>query len=120
MDKAIKVIFLKQAEEFIEDMDEKARMKLFRAVRKVQERIFGNWFLKMSGSDGIFEFRIDEKGKYYRLFAFWDNSEIISTLVVATHGIEKKSNKTPKEEIKNAEKIKTKYFLNKKETINGK
>lgn len=113
MDKEIKVIFLNQAELFIDEMDEKARVKLFRAVRKVQERIFGNWFTKMSGSDGIFEFRIDENGKFYRLFAFWDTLDMNTTLVVASHGITKKSNKTPKGELKNAEDIKNEYFNNK-------
>ncbi len=110
MDKEIKVIFLNQAELFVDKMDDKARVKLFKAVRKVQLRIFGNWFSKMAGSEGIFEFRIDEKGIFYRLFAFWDTDDKNITLVVATHGITKKSNKTPKGDIKKAENIKNEYF----------
>jgi phage-related protein len=113
MEKEIKVIFLNQAESFVDKMEDKARLKLFRAVRKVQERIFGDWFSKMSGSDGIFEFRIVENGIFYRLFAFWDTKDYKTTLVVATHGITKKSNKTPKGEIQKAENIKNEYFKNK-------
>lgn len=49
----------------------------------------------------------DAKRKY-RLFAFWDTRT--ETLIVATHGIVKKSQKTPPKEIKKAVNIKNKYF----------
>jgi len=110
MKKTIEVIFLPLAEEFVASIDPKARRKLFQAIRKTKERLKGNWFTKMKGSDGIFEFRFDENGKFYRLFAFWDTEDQRETLIVGTHGIVKKSNKTPKEEIRHAEQIKRKYF----------
>lgn len=47
----------------------------------------------------------------YRLFAFWDKDG--ETLVVATHGIIKKSQKTPSKEIAKAERIRNEYFNNK-------
>ncbi len=47
----------------------------------------------------------------FRLFAFWDRD--LETLVVATHGIVKKSQKTPKKEITKAEAIRKEYFKNK-------
>ncbi|MDY0201609.1 MAG: type II toxin-antitoxin system RelE/ParE family toxin [Tenuifilaceae bacterium] len=62
----------------------------------------------------MYEFRFDESGKFYRLFAFWDNEYKTETLVVGTHGIAKKTNKTPNEEIKRAERIKKEYFEEKK------
>jgi phage-related protein len=49
------------------------------------------------------------------LFAFWDKD--INTLVVATHGIMKKTQKTPKSEIAKAEGIRQKYFENKNKKI---
>lgn len=52
---------------------------------------------------------------YYRLFAFWDKENEEQTLVVATHGIIKKTGKTPKIEIERAENLRKKYFKNKKE-----
>lgn len=64
----------------------------------------------MQGTDEIFEFRVDNNGKFYRLFAFWDNQGSSHTLIVATSGLLKKSNKTPKSEIVKAENIKNKYF----------
>lgn len=49
----------------------------------------------------------------YRLFAFWDTES--DTLIVATHGIIKKTQKTPSKEIAKAEKMKEIYFNNKKQ-----
>lgn len=48
----------------------------------------------------------------YRLFAFWDKDG--ETLVIATHGLVKKSQKTPKREIEKAERIRIGYFESKK------
>lgn len=44
----------------------------------------------------------------YRLFAFWDKDK--ETLVIATHGIIKKTQKTPCKEIAKAETIRREYF----------
>ncbi len=64
-------------------------------------------FKKLENSD-IWEFRTLYNGIAYRLFAFWDTDQ--KTLVVATHGIIKKTQKTPKKEIAKAETIKKQYF----------
>jgi mRNA-degrading endonuclease RelE of RelBE toxin-antitoxin system len=49
MEKPIEVIFLKQAEEFVNELDEKTRKKLFYAIRKIKERLIGPWFKKFGG-----------------------------------------------------------------------
>ncbi len=115
MEKPIEVIFLKQAEEFANSIGDKPKKKLFHAIRKTKERLFGQWFTKLRSSDGIFEFRVDDNGKFYRLFAFWDTEENEESLVVATHGLIKKSNKTPPAEIRKAEQIRREYFEEKRE-----
>ena len=51
-------------------------------------------------------------GIAYRLFAFWDTEK--ETLVITTHGIIKKTQKTPPKEIAKAIEIKRKYFNSKK------
>ena len=61
----------------------------------------------MRNSD-IWEFRTLHNGVAYRLFAFWDTDA--QTLVVATHGIVKKTQKTAKKEIARAEAIMKQYF----------
>ena len=64
-------------------------------------------FKKIENSE-IWEFRTLYNGIAYRLFAFWDTD--MNTLVVATHGIIKKTQKTPKKEIARAEAIMKQYF----------
>ncbi len=58
------------------------------------------------------EFRTLYDKKAYRLFAF--GNRVLETLVVATHGIVKKSQKTPRREIAKAEALREKHFKNKK------
>jgi len=110
MERQIEIIALPQAEEFLDNVEENVRKKFFHAFRKTQQRIFGNWFKKLVGTNELFEFRVDNNGKYYRLFAFWDTRESNQTLIVASHGLLKKSNKTPKSDIEKAENIKQNYF----------
>ena len=65
-------------------------------------------FKKLEGE--IWEFRTKYKGIQYRLFAFWDKTGEIKSLVVSTHGIIKKVSKVPQTEIEKAEKIRLDYF----------
>ena len=67
-------------------------------------------FKKLENSE-IWEFRTLYNKTAYRLFAFWDKDK--ETLVIATHGIIKKTQKTPSKEIAKAEAIRKKYFKNK-------
>jgi phage-related protein len=110
MEKPIIIIFLPQAEDFVDGLELNARRKLFSTIRKTKERVIGHWFIKLKDSEGIFEFRVNECGKFYRLFSFWDTESDTETMVVATHGIAKKKNQTPKEEIRKAERIRKEYF----------
>lgn len=64
-------------------------------------------FKKLENTD-IWEFRTLYDKTVYRLFAFWDADE--ETLIVATHGIVKKTQKTPSKEIARAEAIRRQYF----------
>lgn len=67
-------------------------------------------FKKLENTE-IWEFRTLYNKTAYRLFAFWDNDG--ETLIVTTHGIIKKTQKTPQKEISKAEKIREEYFKNK-------
>lgn len=62
---------------------------------------------KLENSE-IWEFRTLFNGNCYRLFSFWDTET--GTLIVATHGIVKKTQKTPQKEIAKAEEIRQQYF----------
>lgn len=110
--KPIKVRLLKDAENYILEQNEKIQKKFFLAFDKTQAGHKGKWFKKLKGSDGIYEFRERDHQKFYRVFAFWD-SETHASLIIGTHGIDKKSNKTPPKEIRKAEQIKKRYFKTK-------
>ncbi|MBK8956812.1 MAG: type II toxin-antitoxin system RelE/ParE family toxin [Saprospiraceae bacterium] len=104
------VIFLHEAKEFLDNLTEKPRDKIIYNIWKSRSIIDDELFKKLSGE--IWEFRTTYNKVDYRLFAFWDRSE--NKIVIATHGIIKKSNKTPKKELEKAEKIRIEYFKIKK------
>lgn len=104
----MEVIFLKEADEFLDSLPDKARKKVVYNILQVKGGKIDNDLFKKLGGSGIWEFRTLFNGMYYRLFAFWDSST--SSLVVATHGIIKKSDKTPTKEIKKAQAIMKSYL----------
>lgn len=106
-----KVIYLPEAHGFLAEIDGDARSKILYNVKKIRNGLLdATLFKKLKGTD-IWEFRTLFEGKCYRLLAFWDTRS--DTLVVATHGFVKKSDKTPKNEIYKAEQIRKDYFNNK-------
>jgi phage-related protein len=91
----------------------KTRTKIYYNARKTQVINDPELFKKLN--EFIWEFRTKYNKNYYRLLAFWDKTEKEDTLVLATHGFIKKTNKTPKTEIKKAEEIRKEYFERKTE-----
>ena len=98
---------LSEAEEFLNELETSTKLKFAKAFRKVQEgHNTGEDFKKLSGTKNIFEFRVTDKGAWFRIMAFMTHYEgdTIAT-IVATHGFKKKTNKTPQSEIDKAEQI---------------
>lgn len=92
-----KVEFLEEAKDFLDDLDEKPREKIFYNIWKATQVKDNELFKKLEGE--IWEFRTLYQKTYYRLFAFWDKNSNTETVVISTHGIIKKTDKTPKSEI---------------------
>ena len=64
-------------------------------------------FLKhLTGTSGLYEVRVEAGSNIYRVFSFFDKGQ----LVVLMNGFQKKTKKTPKNEIELAERIKKEYF----------
>ena len=103
-----RIEFLDDAVKFLNELDEKAREKIYYNLKKSQITNDNTLFKKLN--DEIWEFRTLYKRTQYRLFAFWNKTDKKDTLVISTHGIEKKTQKTPKKEISKAEKLREKYF----------
>lgn len=70
------------------------------------DRIPVKYFKHIEGSSGLYEIRVEVGSDIYRVFSFFDKGQ----LVVILNGFQKKSQKTPKNEIEQAEKLKKQYF----------
>ncbi len=91
-----------------EDVQEKIDW-VFEIV-KTAEHIPKKFFDHLTGSDGIFEIRIEYESNIYRVLCFFDKGN----LVVLINSFQKKTQKTPPKEIALAEKLKKQYFIDKK------
>lgn len=104
--------FLKEANEFIASLDAKAAKKIIYNIDLAEQTNDIRLFKKLK--DDIWEFRIRYSGNQIRLLAFWDKSDKVETLVIATHGFIKKVDKVPEKEILRALNLRSKYFDSKK------
>ena len=103
------VIFLQGVDEFLSSLSAKARAKVIYNIDKVKGGIIDTeLFKKLDGSNDIWEFRTKYNGMQYRLLAFWDKTT--ESLVVATHGIVKKTWAVPASEIAKAEDLRKEYY----------
>ena len=102
---------LPEAVDFLESLDDKTREKIYYNIKKSQFINDNELFKKLN--EFIWEFRTLYKSKAYRFFSFWDRTQENETLVIGTHGILKKTQKTPAKEIKKAEEIRKQYLENK-------
>ena len=100
------VKFLEEAAVFIQSLPVKARAKVQYNIMVAQYEKDPALFKKLT--DDIWEFRTRFNGMAYRLFAFWDKNA--QAMVIATHGLVKKTQKTPSNEIKRAEAIMKAYY----------
>ena len=106
---------LEDARDFLKSLSKEIRGKIGYNIRRVQKgERDSTLFKKLDGTE-IWEFRTLTNKTCYRLFAFWDKD--INTLVVATHGLVKKTQKTPLNEIAKAERMMKDYFENKNKKI---
>lgn len=110
MEARFKIEYLREASDFIESQSQKVRDKIYYNLTKSQYFMDRELFKKLDGTD-IWEFRTLYDGICYRLLAFWDTEK--DTLVIATHGFIKKTQKTPQKEIAKAEGIRKEYFKDK-------
>ena len=105
-------IFLEEPELFFDTLDKKAVVKILYLIDLAEQTKDPKLFKKINKD--IWEFRILFSGLQIRLLAFWDTSKEKHSLVIATHGFIKKTEKVPVREIKKAEQLKRFYSANKK------
>ena len=111
MKQRFEVILLDEVWELFDTIDEKTRLKIIYNIDKSTFQNDPELFKKLDNE--IWEFRTKYNKSHYRIFAFWDKSDNKKTLVIATHGILKKTDKTPIKEIEKAKSMMKQYFENK-------
>lgn len=69
------------------------------------EKVPETYLKYLENTDGLYEIRVQQGSDIFRIFCFFDKGQ----LVVLANGFQKKTQKTPKQEIEKAEKIKKEY-----------
>ena len=103
---------MEEADIFIASLDVKTQQKIFYNIRIAEQTNDPELFKKIN--EDIWEFRTLFNKSTIRILAFWDKTDKTHTLVLATNGFLKKTQKTPISEIKRAKRIMEQYFIAKK------
>ncbi|HOY96313.1 MAG TPA: type II toxin-antitoxin system RelE/ParE family toxin [Catalimonadaceae bacterium] len=104
--------FLEEADRFISKLDQKTIKKILYNIDLAEQTNDPRLFKKLQ--QDIWEFRTKYGGLEIRLLAFWDKTEPVETLVLATNGFIKKVDKVPSNEIDRATRLRDKYFETKR------
>ena len=99
--------------EFYMNLDSKVKDKIqyvFELIKQV-DRIPEKFLSPISGFAGLFEIRDEFQSNIYRIFCCFDEGK----LGLLFNGFQKKSQKTPKNEIEKAIRLKQDYFELKKD-----
>jgi phage-related protein len=94
--------------DFFDKQSEKVKNKIDYVLFliTVADRIPQKFFQHLEGTNGLYEIRVEYQGNIYRIFCCFDEGD----LVVLFNGFQKKSQKTPSNELDKAVKIMKEYF----------
>ena len=95
-------------EDFLLEQPQKVQDKIFKIIGAIEtlERVPSNYLKAIEGTSGLYEARIQLASNIWRVFCFFDGNK----LVVLMNGFQKKTQKTPKNEIEKALKIMAEYY----------
>ena len=96
---------------FYTALKDEVRRKINQVLKLVetQEQIPKKFFRAIETVEGLFEIRVEMESNIYRIFCCFDKGN----LVVLFNGFQKKSQKTPQDQIARAERLKNEYFKEK-------
>jgi phage-related protein len=95
-------------QDFLASLSGKVAQKIAWVLQILEdlERVPSVFFKKLTGTEEIWECRIQYGSNIYRIFCFFDSHSV----VVLTHGLIKKTQKTPPQEIERAESYRRDYL----------
>jgi len=113
-----KILFYRAADgkcptiDFLDTLPSKQAQKVTWVLKLVEElaAVPETYLKKLEGSDEIWECRVKSGSNAYRIFCFFSGNSVI----ILTHGITKKSRKTPAAEIRRAEAMRKDYLTRRK------
>jgi phage-related protein len=96
---------------FVKQRD-KVKDKIIWTLELIEElpRVPETYLKYFENTNGLYEIRVQQGSDIFRIFCFFDQG----LLVVLANGFQKKTKKTPKQEIEKALKIKEEYESEKK------
>ena len=99
-------------EDFLLEQPKKVQDKIYKVLEAIEtlERIPTNYLKLIVGTNGLYEARIQLGSNIWRVFCFFDKGR----LVILLNGFQKKTQKTPKNEIEKALNLMNEYYENKK------
>ena len=98
-------------EDFLLEQPKKVQDKIFKIIEAIEtlERVPSNYLRSMEGTNGLYEARIQLASNIWRVFCFFDHGR----LVILLNGFQKKTQKTPKNEIDKALRLMKQYYQEK-------
>ncbi len=116
MKKYRKIAFYKNyAREFISSQKPKVKAKIYWTISLIESvpRVPATYLKHLEGTDGLYEIRIQHGSDIFRIFCCFDQG----LLVILFNGFQKKSQKTPVDEINKALSIKKEYEQEQKSNL---
>lgn len=113
MEKIRKIVAYKNYfEDFIAQQPIKVQDKIFKILEAIEtlERIPTTYLKLIVGTNGLYEARIQLGSDIWRVFCFFDRGK----LVILLNGFQKKTQKTPSNEIEKAKQLMKDYYENRK------
>jgi phage-related protein len=107
------IIFYKDYfQEFFLKQRDKVRDKIIWTLELIEDiqKIPETYLKHIENTNGLYEVRVQQGSDIFRIFCFFDKGQ----LVILMNGFQKKTRKTPKNEIETALKIKEEYEAGKK------
>lgn len=93
---------------FYQSQSSKVQQKIEFVLKMIStvDRVPVKFLKHLTGTDGLYEIRIDYSGDIYRVFCFFDEGDVI----VLLQGFKKKTQKLSSQEIKKAHWLRAQYF----------
>jgi len=111
------VVFEEHFKEFRKTLNRETLKKVYQVLTLIMKlEVVPIKFLKaIEGRKGLYEIRIENGNNIYRVFCCFDEGN----LVILFNGFQKKTQKTPVEQLDKAQALMNKYFELKNEQSNG-